>query len=357
MKKNLTKKLMLSVLTLAFAVVSLGASTFAWFTTSENAKVDQISYNVTSDAGLEVAVSLVGGENMSNYYIGTLPLEQIQERVLAAGFTTFNNVSYYDIDNNYGFVKDAEGHDTTTGLAPFTKEFYDKNGNKLVDTQSDGSKKIDYVKFQLNVRVDQNGYIRLNVPYLTSGANSSWAAGVGYTANNGKKVLPTTQMEYNILSASRMAIVPVQNENAKIIDSDNTELAPGYYEAKESISTVKENSATEPQQGTSIGNTLGLSNHGALEIYNEKYDGTQSDIKLLPSDVQNVFTSVDADTTNTFTFKASAGVSYAFEIYIWVEGFDAECTNAVFAQALKAKFAFQYASEESKFVAYDWTNQ
>ena len=34
MKKNLTKKLMLSVLTLAFAVVSLGASTFAWFTDS-----------------------------------------------------------------------------------------------------------------------------------------------------------------------------------------------------------------------------------------------------------------------------------------------------------------------------------
>ena len=39
MKKNLTKKLMLSVLTLAFAVVSLGASTFAWFTVSEEAKV------------------------------------------------------------------------------------------------------------------------------------------------------------------------------------------------------------------------------------------------------------------------------------------------------------------------------
>jgi hypothetical protein len=58
MRKNLTKKLFLSVLTLAFAVISLGASTYAWFVLSEDANVEAFSGTVQSGtSGLEIAVT------------------------------------------------------------------------------------------------------------------------------------------------------------------------------------------------------------------------------------------------------------------------------------------------------------
>ena len=42
MKNKLTRKLMLSAFTLLFAVISLGASTYAWFTMSEDADVEAV---------------------------------------------------------------------------------------------------------------------------------------------------------------------------------------------------------------------------------------------------------------------------------------------------------------------------
>ena len=58
MRKNLTKKLFLSVLTLAFAVISLGASTYAWFTMSKEANVDKFTGKVTStESGLEICAT------------------------------------------------------------------------------------------------------------------------------------------------------------------------------------------------------------------------------------------------------------------------------------------------------------
>ena len=58
MKNKLTRKLMLSAFTLLFAVISLGASTYAWFVLSENAKVTAFQGTVTSGtSGLEIAIT------------------------------------------------------------------------------------------------------------------------------------------------------------------------------------------------------------------------------------------------------------------------------------------------------------
>lgn len=325
MKKNLTKKLMLSVLTLAFAVVSLGASTFAWFTTSENATVEQITYDVTSDAGLEVAVSKIDGTEISNYYIGTLPQDQIEAVVAATGFKTFNNVSYYD------------GVSAAASFVPNTfyqKATYNEGAATAGAAATDG-----YVAFQLNVRVDQDGFIKLNVPYLTSTGAAAWVAGVEYTANNTVKVLPTTAMTYDVLSASRLAVVP----------SANTSLSQQFYQAAAETSNVAADAADAPQAAANIGNTLGLSNNGALEIYNAKYDGEAGDIPTIPTDLDGA-TPVAADAVNELEFEATAGTVYEFEIYIWIEGYDAECANAIFAQKLSAAFSFNYDQDG------DWTN-
>lgn len=54
---KLSKKLILSVLTLVLTVVALGATTFAWFTLGNEATVGQIEGQVTAGDGLEVRIA------------------------------------------------------------------------------------------------------------------------------------------------------------------------------------------------------------------------------------------------------------------------------------------------------------
>lgn len=62
---KLVKKLILSSLTLAFAVVALGTTTFAWFTLSQEVSVENIQFNVAGTAGLKIAVTGLEGTQPS----------------------------------------------------------------------------------------------------------------------------------------------------------------------------------------------------------------------------------------------------------------------------------------------------
>ena len=79
--KNLTKKLFLSMLTVAFAVVALGTTTFAWFTLSTEAKVEVFDAQVSAGSGFEIAVTAkgVGVTPQTKWYTGSLPTTAILE--------------------------------------------------------------------------------------------------------------------------------------------------------------------------------------------------------------------------------------------------------------------------------------
>ena len=54
--KNLTRKLMLSIVAIALVVIALGTSTFAWFTLSNKASVGQFNAEVTAGQGMELSL-------------------------------------------------------------------------------------------------------------------------------------------------------------------------------------------------------------------------------------------------------------------------------------------------------------
>lgn len=63
---KLTRKLFISILTVAFAFVTLGATTFAWFTLTTTAKVDTFDAQMMAGTGIEM--SLDGGTSFKNYF-------------------------------------------------------------------------------------------------------------------------------------------------------------------------------------------------------------------------------------------------------------------------------------------------
>lgn len=323
MKKNLTKKLMLSVLTLAFAVVSLGASTFAWFTTSEKASVEQIEANVIGGSGIEIAVGSVGATTPSSaYFVNQLPLEQITAVLNGYGFT--------DLDHLSGIK--------TGALTAFNGSLYDIDE----DAATDG-----YVAFRLFVRVNNQGDVTLNTINLASTSpETTWKSGIEYQIGADdpettdvveNKIGADQVVKYSVLDALRVAVIASE--------SDGSNPVTKVYER--AVTTV---------------NTKGFSKYGAYDIYNKKMEnGTPL---TLFNDDSNLTTAnsnwvnyefaegkegeVGKETfkqlTEKITFADVVKDDYiAFDIYMWVEGYDQECVNAIFSQNVQLNLEFGWS--------------
>ncbi|MGI6769102.1 MAG: hypothetical protein ACOX43_08485 [Bacilli bacterium] len=78
---KLSRKLLLSVLTVAFALITLGATTFAWFTLSTKAEIEAFDVEVTSGAGIEISAD---GSNYSNY----ISAQQIYSAITSSNSST-----------------------------------------------------------------------------------------------------------------------------------------------------------------------------------------------------------------------------------------------------------------------------
>lgn len=328
MKKNLTKKLMLSVLTLAFAVVSLGASTFAWFTVAKTATVDTFTADVISGAGIEIAVGDIdsaitvvtnadGSETIttsgvvSQFYIGKVPTSAITNAVkgTASSVSPLNNVSTAKAakaSNFAGVFYDAEGKETTEG----------------------------YYAFKFYVRSELGGKIVLNNFALSEkdgNVKTPWAAGIDYKDAFENYVDADEKVAYSILNAARIGLICQNATNA-------------VYQAP--LATAAEGS--KPAKGS---NSTGFKGKdlGALAVYNGKYvNDTEKQIPELTAEQIPAWETTALDwTTGEIVLDVLQDTVYEIKVYVWIEGYDAECYNAIFSQVLKGQFAFTWHDQHT----------
>ncbi|MBP3503963.1 MAG: hypothetical protein J6K18_02460 [Bacilli bacterium] len=331
MKKNLTKKLMLSVLTLAFAVVSLGASTFAWFTTSKEAQTEEIQAQVIGGSGIELGVAKIGDVAPTTYYINELPASAIKTVMDAAGFEKLNHVSGLNSETN-----------------SFNEALYDLDKNPASNK--------DYIAFRVFVKVNAAGQVVLNnVNVSTESAAVKWNAGVQYNHANDDTtpVGPTESVDYSVLNAVRVAVV---QKESTIEEGVITGFAGNNFKVYEQAAGAAKGE-----------NSVGFSKKGAYEIYNAKTVGTDNDLPLFKTaDVPNwacatfadTYTVNDNGTTDNeeddykefgqmadggkITVSVERDEVIAFDVYLWVEGYDAECVNAIFAQYVSLVLGFNW---------------
>lgn len=77
--QKLTRKLFISIFTAVFALVTLGATTFAWFTLTTTVSIEEFQAEITSGTGIEVSLDGVGFKS----YIST---DEIVERIKDKNF-------------------------------------------------------------------------------------------------------------------------------------------------------------------------------------------------------------------------------------------------------------------------------
>lgn len=306
MKKSLTRKLTIAVIALVFAVVSLSTSTYAWFTMSNTAQIDGFTADVKAGEGIEIAITSKGTQNEINaakWYTGNVPADVVKTAFEANGFTKFQ--------------------DLTTTESGKTFKYIDKTTGALTDYNE--TTELGYVSFNVHIKTAVVGNVVLDGITLesTPKANTSpWTVDAGYDIAENNTISIGTEVEYLVEDAARIAII--YNNNSTVYEKGAAE---GF--------------TTENQDYS--GNTKGTQSvYGAYSYYNSKNEnGVQIDIANAQNCNYNT-NEIAATGLDVNKFPATEGGIISFEVKIWIEGWDAECINAIFSQTLTTELHFSF---------------
>ena len=279
MRKNLTKKLFLSILTLAFAVVSLGASTYAWFVLSEDANVEAFSGTVQSGtSGLEIGVNTVGADAPVQWRATSLDLTAD----LASIFEGFK----------FDAVQNADPLDAG--------EFQDINGTTVNANGSTGK----YLAFELYFRLaDTNTSTGTESVYLTdysmktTGAEN-WFVNKTYKDAKGNDVAVAAEnVKYHVSDAARIAVVGADEAHSLYLETHTYAGTDDKYQSE------------------------GKQSNGALSYYNAINSDAQ---KTLPALYENPTYGVTNKYLGTTSICELEATDYqgSVIVYIWIDGWD-----------------------------------
>lgn len=305
---RISKRTLLSILTLVLTLVALGTTSFAWFTLSNVTTISNITANVQAGEGLEVALG-INEEILTNYK---------------------NNLNANDwqkvIDKLPEFRLNAV---TTNDLTNFYKLSF-KNTDEVLKPglyQEEALRNTDYLEFLVYFKSNSGGDIYFN--------------------------------EYSFIDEPKLFTPRVQ------YDKDNTginEVAPFNAYASNAVRIAVENEVY--QNGSNGGTNIHTSNSGVRygqfsyltemknDIYwhhdlNFKKLGTVTDNETLNIEDISILeaeTSLSSNLEKVATLVKEEGESdykARITIRVWIEGFDADAYDSLFGARLQLSLSFK----------------
>ena len=349
---KLTKKLFMSIMTLALVVVTLSASTFAWFTLGNDATIDKVQVNVTTGTGMEISRD---GKSWKNK-IQLAPSDGVDFRAV----TSFDGKTFFDTE---------VGAITAASLKYYEEVFYVRvtkanansnsfNGVSLIEVNAENEK---------NYTVDENKW--LADVSLGTGEGDQFAATTYTYGEHSDTIVEGTSKTFDALNA-----IKVSFESAKA----NGSLKVYAHETATSWGTVPEIGDVAHESTTRKEINSGLSyDYAEAKEYDtdnaQPYNCNASAFPtyLTPAQVaaakgtaetpataeqkaatfildadDDFFTAAQAVAENGILYNivTTADDNYIYAkvtVRIWLEGWDADCINAILAQKTKIGFVLK----------------
>ena len=314
--KALTKKLFISVLSVAFAVIALGTTTFAWFTLSNVATVQPFSAEVSAGDGIEISLdgnswySSITKDVMEGFlFNGYTDGETEKDGVFGTGFR-FNHVTSVD------------------GLAMTTLA-----GTLISETPTDGRLlNHPYLVFTLYIRSPKEMDVfwsEVDMPLTHSGVDlgQPWKADVDF--HDAKGVAITTADPARTYYAAHAARISVEaGVNSYVYEkpvSNTVDLVVG--------NTVL-GGLTDADIETDIAYTD--LNYGAIEYFYNKNTAFPTGINSVTvTDTITSLPSTDVPANRLLTLTTSGDYFVGqVTVRIWLEGWDPDCYNAILSSRL-----------------------
>lgn len=379
MKKNLKRKLITSICTASFFLATAITSTYAWFVTNTEAWVNNIGLDVTSGSGIYLSIDGVNWQSELS--------EEDLAKAIVAKYGTTDKVRYYFQNSNL-WKSDISGSNPEPVSDDEIRTLFNKIKLSPV-TSTDGVSFIDGYTENVPSEVKASGgkYVQFDL-YFTStyaGNDENYAVDVYFNTKQGIKTetgadVPVTEItsgekssaalgketysknEYRLLSglttfdktgngielpkgyeglklktsdAVRFSTVTKEDENdvvkiyepnlglgsyaTKLISEDYKDLGDAYYLKASSLDSTKNAGFTYTN------NMRGKSNKLTALDY---------------EDVPETFTSFNSyESGHVCTVKGpNASVKVTFTI--WIEGWDADCFDAMIGDSLDVTLSF-----------------
>jgi len=319
---KLSRKLLLSIVTVALALVTLGATTFAWFTLSTRAEVEEFKVDVTSGAGIEISAD---GMNYSNY----ITANDIYAAINRAGSSTvLDHVTSPD------------------GKSFKTIGFSESDGKVHFDNPATSG----WTEFKLWFRSPENGvkvYMLNNTTVTSTGIN--WVADADFKLT--ENLTTVVGETYTLYGANAVRISTTENtvtedSGLSYTDGQNAKVFELGHKDKD-----------DQKLGTKI-----QTEYGSVAYYNTKnpknqITATHIDEAELPKDVYDYKNLPELKELNTPAIKEKNYVSVdtltdasdisgttlyygQITVRIWLEGWDPDMFNAIMADKIQIHLFF-----------------
>lgn len=292
--KKLSRKLFIACLAVAFAVIALGTSTYAWLVVSRTASVDPFEGSVKAgDGSIEVSIDDTNWK--------TSITSEDFTKLKSANFVSFNDVTY----NGEKFKEFAI--DSVNKTASLT------DIGTLADTK-DILGTAGILKFEFSVRLAQDSsndtqelYLDLSNSLITegNGNNSSWTP----DKSVGDDIKQGTATEKFIVSNAARVMVKLGTDTAVILEkgADQDDNTAGL------------------QTNTDTAGAMGY-----LKARTEITDSTK-----IPASTNYTTQAINGSTDIKLGTVSKTATKVT--VIVWLEGYDYDCINALYKQILSVK--------------------
>lgn len=316
---KITKKLLMAILSVSFALVALGTVTFAWFTLTNITTIDSFDIDVSTTEGIEVAF---GDEDEWFTEIDTQTMTDYLSKTALKDF----------------------------GLKPVTSpdgvNFYTREGINLENPLIDG-----YVVFQLRFRsLKANTAIYLSPETVMSDPDGiTWTSDAQFTNSKGEEINVGDKVTFYVANAARMSFDDGANNLFVYELPDNSygdELDEKFGNYSHSDNPLEDSdNPLEDDKITPIAN-------GAISYYNRKHSLNQledyEEIELAQANTSFLGANPIAFTS---TPLPDGYYETSITVRIWLEGWDADCMDPIVSGAnndlvKKLRIRLQFTSNE-----------
>ncbi len=303
---KLTRKLLLSIITVVLTVVALGTTTFAWFTLTNTSVVQPFEAEIVADSGIEVAIgdhATVAAAPLDANWVTTLTTQVIEDY----------------LESQYNAERIIFNHVTTAD---------GENFSTLGATSLTGTT-VGYIEIPLSFRSDSATSIQWTSVAMTSPLEA-WTVDVAFTDSSGTLRNPNDSIQIDASNAMRIAMISSATYGDFTVAYEKPAASNGNI-------VLGEQTAADFQNG-------GVGDDGAMNYYYAKNNmlpfGSDSVTTLATvTDIngQTVITMVDVSGSGTDYQAANFG---QVMIRIWLEGWDANAYNSVLSRVISTQFVF-----------------
>jgi len=299
---KITRKLLLSIITVVLTVVALGTTTFAWFTLTNTSVVQAFEAEIVADTGIEIALN-----------DGSVATEFDWKTTI----TTADVANY--IEGKYGEDEFRFNHLTS----PNGRVFYDLGTDGVGDSTTSG-----LLELRFHFRSEDSSAINWTNVALTSGA-APWQSGITFVNEHGIDITPGSSFSVDAADAMRLSITGNVGSLIKTT----------VYENPSSETNIVLGGSVDVPYNFENG---GVGTNGSVNYFyqvNTFLPGGADEVFLAPT-ITSVSEVKVLDMQTGQVENAGAEYYGSITVRIWFEGWDANSYNALLGRIITASLKF-----------------